>query len=69
MLQEKTDYYFNEAGKMVLTAYYLSKRGYCCGNGCLHCPYQYKNVPEPRRSVLLQQRAERKPPAASEDMG
>lgn len=56
MLQENIDYYFNEAGKMVLTAHYLKKRGYCCGNGCLHCPYDYEQVREPRRSILLQQR-------------
>ncbi|MGN6437824.1 MAG: DUF5522 domain-containing protein [Agriterribacter sp.] len=41
---------------MVLTALYLQKRGYCCGKGCTHCPYQYENVPEPRRSQLLAER-------------
>ncbi len=24
---------------MVFTASYLKRRGYCCGNGCRHCPY------------------------------
>lgn len=38
-LQEGTHYYF-EAGRMVLTARYLQERGYCCGNGCRHCPYR-----------------------------
>lgn len=52
-LVEHIDYYFNKEGRMVLTAHYLAKRGYCCGNGCLHCPYQYVNVPEPRRSRLI----------------
>ncbi|MBN7817897.1 DUF5522 domain-containing protein [Algoriphagus pacificus] len=33
------DYYFNEQGLMVFTAKYHLKRGYCCGNGCKHCPY------------------------------
>lgn len=23
----------------VLTAGYLAERGFCCGNGCRHCPY------------------------------
>jgi Family of unknown function (DUF5522) len=23
----------------VLTARYLADRGWCCGNGCRHCPY------------------------------
>jgi hypothetical protein len=35
---EGVDYYF-ENGLMVLTAHYLLKRGYCCGNGCRNCPY------------------------------
>jgi hypothetical protein len=26
-------------GLFVLTASYLRDRGYCCGNGCRHCPY------------------------------
>jgi len=33
------DYYFNEAGLMVFKASYHLKRGYCCKNGCKHCPY------------------------------
>ena len=55
-LIEGVHYYVNENGYVVLTARYLSDRGYCCGNGCLHCPYDYENVPEPRRSELLQSR-------------
>jgi hypothetical protein len=38
-LVEEVDYYFNEKGLMVLTAHFLRNRGYCCGNGCRHCPY------------------------------
>jgi len=52
MLTENIDYYFNDKGLMVLTAKYLLERGYCCGNGCLHCPYDHEAVPEPRRSEL-----------------
>lgn len=37
-LVEDIDYYF-ENGLMVLTAHFLKKRGYCCNNGCRHCPY------------------------------
>ncbi|MFC5627020.1 DUF5522 domain-containing protein [Algoriphagus winogradskyi] len=33
------DFYFNEQGLMVFTKSYHLKRGYCCGNGCKHCPY------------------------------
>lgn len=36
---EGVDYYF-ENGLMVLTAHFLLKRGYCCGNGCRNCPYE-----------------------------
>jgi hypothetical protein len=35
---EGIDYYFDK-GLMVLTEHFLKKRGYCCGNGCRHCPY------------------------------
>jgi hypothetical protein len=31
--------YYNDQGKIVFTAAYHLKRGYCCGNNCLHCPY------------------------------
>ncbi|MBC7535286.1 MAG: hypothetical protein H7258_06295 [Ferruginibacter sp.] len=47
------DFYFNEQGFVVLTEKYHLKKGYCCGNGCRHCPYQYEAVPEPKRSELL----------------
>ena len=48
---------FGEAGFFApLPASYLLERGYCCGNGCKNCPYDYKAVPEPRRSKLLEQR-------------
>jgi len=36
------DYYFSDEGYVVLTAAYHLKRGYCCKNGCLHCPYGFK---------------------------
>ncbi|NLA37449.1 MAG: hypothetical protein GX868_17425 [Actinobacteria bacterium] len=26
-------------GYLVMTAVTLRDRGYCCGNGCRHCPY------------------------------
>lgn len=44
-LIEGEDFYFNEQGYMVLTAKYHLERGICCGNGCLHCPYDHANVP------------------------
>ncbi|MGN6292957.1 MAG: DUF5522 domain-containing protein [Chitinophagaceae bacterium] len=53
---EGVHYYINEQGLVVLTARYHLDRGYCCGNGCKHCPYEYENVPEPKRSELLKER-------------
>ena len=50
---EGLDYYINEEGFAVLTEKYLREKGYCCGNGCKHCPFEYQNVPEPKRSGLL----------------
>ncbi|WKZ58615.1 MAG: DUF5522 domain-containing protein [Cyclobacteriaceae bacterium] len=35
------DYYL-ENGKVVFTASYHLKRGYCCQSGCRHCPYTNK---------------------------
>ncbi len=52
-LIEGIDYYINEDGYVVLTEKYHLDRGYCCGNGCKHCPFEYSNVEEPRRSELL----------------
>jgi hypothetical protein len=33
------DFYF-DGGIMVFNAVYHLRRGYCCGHGCRHCPYQ-----------------------------
>ena len=52
-LVEGEDFYYNEEGYMVLTEKSHLKKGSCCGNGCTHCPYHYLNVPEPKRSTLL----------------
>lgn len=40
-LKENIDYYINEKGLFVFTEKYLLHRGYCCKNGCQHCPYGY----------------------------
>jgi len=32
------DFYY-EGPYIVFTAAYHLKRGYCCGSGCRHCPY------------------------------
>jgi hypothetical protein len=58
-LIEGIDYYLNEQGLVVLTEKYHLERGYCCGNGCLHCPFNYQRVEEPRRSMLRETRKNR----------
>lgn len=35
------DFYYTEEGYIVFTEKYLLKRGYCCQNGCRHCPYGF----------------------------
>ncbi len=52
-LKEGEDFYYNEQGFVVFTEKYHLKKGHCCGNGCRHCPYEYFNVPEPQKSLLL----------------
>lgn len=53
------DYYYNEDGYIVLTEKYHLNKGFCCGNGCRHCPYDYEAVPEPRRTELLEKKHEK----------
>lgn len=43
-LKEGDDFYV-ENGFYVFTAKYLLKRGYCCNNGCRHCPYKNRGEP------------------------
>lgn len=35
-------YWYMENGFMVFTEAYHLKRGYCCKNGCRHCPYGFR---------------------------
>jgi hypothetical protein len=53
---EGIDYNILPDGRLVFTAKFLRERGFCCGNGCLNCPYEYMNVPEPGRNQLLSTR-------------
>lgn len=55
-LTKGVHYYINEDGLWVFTEKYHLEKGYCCGNGCLHCPYEYENVPEPKKSQLIKMR-------------
>lgn len=53
---EEQQYYKNSKGLLVFTEAYHTKRGYCCGCGCKHCPYDYEAVNEPKRSELQAKR-------------
>lgn len=55
-LIEGVDFYIEESGLMVFTQKYHLQRGYCCGNGCRHCPYNYENVADEKLRTLLQQK-------------
>ena len=37
-------------GRIVFTADFLMRRGYCCGSGCRHCPYPI--APEPASTYI-----------------
>jgi hypothetical protein len=37
-LLEGRDFYM-ENGYRVMTADFFTRRGFCCANGCRHCPY------------------------------
>lgn len=41
--QSDSDYYI-ENGYRVFTAHFHTNRGYCCGNGCRHCPFFPKHI-------------------------
>ena len=46
MLTEGRDYYLDSNGYMVFTEKYHLERGYCCKNGCRHCPWEYSTGKE-----------------------
>ena len=37
------DFYLSEEGYIIFTENFHSKRGFCCLNNCLHCPYEKKD--------------------------
>jgi hypothetical protein len=38
-LIQGTDYIIDELGNLIFTKEYHLKRGYCCQNGCVNCPF------------------------------
>ena len=47
--QINSDYYV-ENGLFIFTENYHLKRGYCCENGCRHCPYGNKSKSKAKTS-------------------
>ena len=43
--EEERDFYL-ENSQVVFTATYLLRRGFCCSNGCRHCPYKKERKKE-----------------------
>ena len=46
---EEKDYYITEEGYRCFTEAYHLKRGYCCDNGCKHCPYKNEDQKRPSK--------------------
>ena len=40
-LIEGEDFYYTPEGYKCFTEKHHLKRGYCCKNGCRHCPYSF----------------------------
>ena len=55
-MKEGQDYSILPNGLLVFSREYLLIRGYCCGNGCINCPYEYINVPDERQKSILHKR-------------
>ena len=39
--EDKTIDFYEEDGTIIMTEAYHIRRGYCCQNGCRHCPYGF----------------------------
>lgn len=44
--------YYYENGMVVFTEAFLLKRGFCCHNGCRHCPYPKNNENENTKRTI-----------------
>ena len=50
-LTEGEDFYL-EGATLVFTAQYHLRRGYCCGSGCRHCPFEDERATEHERDAI-----------------
>jgi hypothetical protein len=53
---EGIDFYYDDSGLMVLTQKYHLEKGYCCGNGCRHCPYPLRQAQGDTTSTAQQEK-------------
>ena len=51
-LRKQNGYHDPNTGFFVLTEYYLSQRGHCCGAGCRHCPYDAEEQRRAGREII-----------------
>ncbi|KXS09726.1 hypothetical protein M427DRAFT_63628 [Gonapodya prolifera JEL478] len=47
-------------GYMVFTALSHRDRGYCCGNTCRHCPFEYENVGRKGKNMIRRDKEAKK---------
>lgn len=59
-LKEGIDYYYNGEGLMTFTEHYLRERGFCCEQGCRHCPYGFTLNDEGELNKLLKSKGNQK---------
>ena len=43
---DPSEFYLSPEGYIIYTEKYHLKRGYCCKNGCKHCPFGYNKKNE-----------------------
>ena len=53
--------YYLDNGMVVFTEKFLLDRGFCCNNGCRHCPYKKLNNEHIKTNVSTSERRETKP--------
>jgi hypothetical protein len=64
-LIEGVDYYW-EGDRMVFMRDYHLRRGYCCGSGCRHCPYQPRWTAGVTTAAAEESQSTSSPPASTD---
>jgi hypothetical protein len=42
-------HYYLQNGMVIMTEEYHKQRGFCCGSGCKHCPYEPKHLKDNKK--------------------